>query len=91
MLWSKWSSKEENNKLENRGRKMQEIKRGGRSLPRGNMPLFLGKRHYNLLPLHLLDRFRLRPDSMLSAGTCSEGRSLIQRSGIYDFVVWDSW
>jgi hypothetical protein len=87
---SKWSSEEEKNKLENRGRNMQEIKRRERSLPRGNMPLLLRKRHSYLLPLHLLNRFRLRPDSMLSAGTCARGRSLIQRSNIYNFIVRDS-
>jgi hypothetical protein len=78
VLRSKWSSEEEKNKLENRGRKMQELKRGGRSIPRGNRPLLLGKRHSNLLHLHFLNRFRLRPNPTLSAGTCARGRSLIQ-------------
>jgi hypothetical protein len=89
-LRSKWSSEEDNNKLESRRREMQEIKSGGRILPRGNRPLLLGKRHPNLLPLHLFTRFRLRPDTMLFAGTCAEGNSLVKRCSIYYFIVRDS-
>jgi hypothetical protein len=91
VLRSQRSSEEEKSKLENRGRRMQKIKRGERNLPRGNRPLLLGKRHANLLPLHFLNRFRLRPDSVFSAGTCAGGRSLVQRGSIYNFFVRDSW
>jgi hypothetical protein len=91
MLRSKWSSEGENNKLESKRRKVQEMMRGGKNLPRGSRPLLLWERHTNLLPLHPLNRFWLRLDSTFSTGTCAGGRSLIQRGSIYDFVVRDSW
>jgi hypothetical protein len=88
---NQWSSEKEKSKLESRGRKMQEVKRGERDLPQGNRPLLLGKRHSNILPLHFLNGFRLRPDSTLSVGTCARGRSLIQRGSIHNFVAQNSW
>jgi hypothetical protein len=42
VLQSKWSSEEEKNKLENRGRKMQEIKRGEEAYPEATGLCFLG-------------------------------------------------
>jgi hypothetical protein len=92
MLRSKWSSEEEKNKLGSIRRKMQEMMRGERNLPRGNRPLLLWERHANLLPLHPFNRFQLRLNSTFSVGTCAGGRSLVQRGSIYNFVVRDmSW
>jgi hypothetical protein len=73
MFQSKWSPEEEKNKLGSRRRKMQEMMRGERNLPRGNMPLLLWERNANLLSFHLFNRFRLRPDSAFSAGACARG------------------
>jgi hypothetical protein len=70
---------------------MQEMMRGERNLPRGNRPLLLWERHANLLPLHLLNWFRLGLNSAFSADACAGGRSLVQRGSIYYFFVRDSW
>jgi hypothetical protein len=91
MFQSKWSPEEEKNKLGSKTRKMQEMMRGERNLPRGNRPLLLWERHANLLPLHLLNWFRLGLNSAFSADACAGGRSLVQRGSIYYFFVRDSW
>jgi hypothetical protein len=91
LFWSKWGFEEEKTKLGTRGREVQQMIRGGRNLPRGNWPLLLQERHADLLPLHLFDRFRLRSETTLFAGTCAGGRSLIQRGNVYNLVVRDSW
>jgi hypothetical protein len=62
-----------------------------RNLPRGNRPLFLWNGHANLLPFLLLRCVGLGLHASLPAGTSTGGRrSLVQRGGIDNHVIWDS-
>jgi hypothetical protein len=62
-----------------------------RNLPRSNGSFLFGLGHPDLLSFGLLRCIRLGLHASLPAGTSSSGRrSLVQRSGVDNHVVWDS-
>jgi hypothetical protein len=90
-FWRKRSPEEEKSKLVKQKKSSRSNVRG-RKLPRGNKSLPLRLGHTDLLPLHLLNWFRLGLHSMLLAGTSAAGgRSLVQRGSIDDFIVRNNW
>jgi hypothetical protein len=63
----------------------------GRKLSQGNRSLPLRLGHADLLPLGCLTWFRLGLNPTLLASTSAGGgRSLIQRGGIDDLLIWDN-
>jgi hypothetical protein len=70
--------RERKEQVNNQKEKYVENNIRGRKLPRGNRSLPLGLGHADLLPLHLLNWFKLGLHSALVAGTSTGGgRSLI--------------
>jgi hypothetical protein len=70
--------REKKEQVNNQKEKYVENNIRGRKLPRGNRSLPLGLGHADLLPLHLLNWFRLGLHSALPAGmSAGGGRSLI--------------
>jgi hypothetical protein len=81
--------KERKHQVNNRKEKYIGNNIKGRNLPRGNGSLPLGLGYADLLPLLCRLRLGFHPALPVDA-YAGRGRSLIQRSSVDDFLVWDS-